>query len=257
MVSWQVLRNLSYLCTFHIKCLFIWSSKSFIHQWRYPEGAERKKEDGCQPFNFTPLLTFQNFFLYKTSEWIHVQTVEQNSIHQFSLRCQAKAREDGEHDISIYWKEQEMEEKAIDWKMSESDCVIVNWSTTLQGDSRLAAAPFAPGALLVSDSDLDQILHTVEQTALVYEFSRFNLPMQDLVPYVPNTLFTYMNKACFWQQHHNWLIGFQLILESTVLTGLCIHWLLSTVFTRTSRFMRQGCIQACWEDKFHLRLRQP
>lgn len=187
---------------------------------------ELKEEDGCQLFNFTPLLTFQNFFFVQ-DKWMNSCPdcgAELNTSIQPVL-------------LGIYWKEQEMEEKAIDWKMSESDCVIVNWSTALQGDSRLAAAPFAPGALLVSDSDLDEILCTVQQTALVYEFSRFNLLMQDLVPYVPNTLFTYMNKACFWQQHHNWLIGFQLILEWTVLTGLCIHWLLSAVLTRTSRFM--------------------
>lgn len=150
-----------------------------------------------------------------------------------------------------------MEEKAIDWKMSESDCVIVNWSTALQGDSSLAAAPVAPGALLVSDSDLGEILGTVEQTALVYECSRFNLPVQDLVSFVPNTLHTYMSKACFWPQHHSWWIGFQLMLERTGLTGLWIHWLLSAVLTWTSRFMGWKRIQSCWGDKFHVRLRQP
>lgn len=74
-----------------------------------------------------------------------------------------------------------MEEKAIDWKMSESDCVIVNWSTALQGDSRLAAAPFTPGALLVSDSNLGEILSTVEQIAPGYEFHWFNLLKQGLM----------------------------------------------------------------------------
>lgn len=73
-----------------------------------------------------------------------------------------------------------MEEKAIDWKMSGSDCASVNWSTALQGDSRLAAAPFTPGALLVSDSHLGEILSTVEQSALLYEFSRFHPPKQGL-----------------------------------------------------------------------------
>lgn len=82
--------------------------------------------------------------------------------------------------------------------MSESDYVIVNWPTALQGDSRLAAAPFAPRALLVADSDLGEILSTVKQTALVYGFSRFNLPKQGLMLYVPNTLQYSHYKACSW-----------------------------------------------------------
>lgn len=67
-------RNFSYLGTFQNKCMFMclvmWSSENFIHHWRYPEGAEIQKEDGCQ------LLTFRNFIsLFKTREWIQGQTL--------------------------------------------------------------------------------------------------------------------------------------------------------------------------------------
>lgn len=72
---------------------------------------------------------------------------------------------DVEHDISIYWKDQEMEEKAIDWKILEW-LIVSLWidlsPTALQGDPRLAAAPFTPGALMVSDSNLGQILSPME-----------------------------------------------------------------------------------------------
>lgn len=76
-VSWQVLRNLSYLCTFQNKCMFMrlvmWSLENFIHQSRYPEGAEIKK-DGCQLFSFTYLLTFRNFFVEEATGGAELQT---------------------------------------------------------------------------------------------------------------------------------------------------------------------------------------
>lgn len=91
---------------------------------------------------------------------------------------------DVEHGISIYWKDQEMEEKAIDWNMFEW-LIVSPWidlsPTALQGDSRLAAAPFTPGALdLVSDSYLGQILSPIQETALVHTCGWFNPVHQDL-----------------------------------------------------------------------------
>lgn len=103
------------------------------------------------------------------------ECVRHNSIHQFSPVLQSKAMGDVEHDISIYWKDQDMEEKAMDWKMLEWLTVSL-WidliPTALQGDSRLAAAPFTPGALLVSDSNLGDILGPMEKTTQVHRSSR-------------------------------------------------------------------------------------
>lgn len=86
---------------------------------------------------------------------------------------------DAEDDISIYWKDQEMEEKAIDWEMVDWLMVSV-WIdlTTLQGDTRLAAAPFTPGALLVSDSDLCKIPSPMKQVTHVHR--SFSILNQDL-----------------------------------------------------------------------------
>lgn len=84
------------------------------------------------------------------------------------LVLQSKAMGDVEQGISIYWKDQETEEKAIDWKKWEWLIVslLIDLSpTALQGDSRLAAAPFAPRALLVSDSNLGEILGPMQETA--------------------------------------------------------------------------------------------
>lgn len=94
---------------------------------------------------------------------------------------------DVEHDISIYWKDQEMEEKAIDCKMLEW-LIVWLWidpcPTTLQGDSRLAAAPITPGALLVSDSNLGEILSPMEEATQVQRFGWSDPAHQDLT-YVP------------------------------------------------------------------------
>lgn len=79
-----------------------------------------------------------------------------------------------------------MEERQIDWKMLEW-LIVSLWidqsPTALQGDSRLAAAPFTPGALLVADSNLGEILSPMEETTLVHESGWSNLE-QDLT-YVP------------------------------------------------------------------------
>lgn len=52
--------------------------------------------------------------------------------------------------------------------------------TTLQGDSRLAAAPFTPGALLVPDSNLGEIQGPVEETTLVHRSGWSNPAHLDL-----------------------------------------------------------------------------
>lgn len=56
--------------------------------------------------------------------------------------------------------------------------------TTLQGDPRLAAAPFTPWALLVSDSDLGKILSPMEETTLVHRFRWPDTAHKDL-KYIP------------------------------------------------------------------------
>lgn len=53
-------------------------------------------------------------------------------------------------------------------------------STALQGDAGLAAAPFTPGALMVSDSNLGEILSPVEEATLVHSFGLSNPTQQDL-----------------------------------------------------------------------------
>lgn len=52
--------------------------------------------------------------------------------------------------------------------------------TGLQGDSGLAAAPLAPGALLVSDSNLGQILSPMKQMTVLYLSTIFNLDYSNL-----------------------------------------------------------------------------
>lgn len=96
---------------------------------------------------------------------------------------QSKAMRDVEHDISIYWKDQEMEGKGIDWKTLQW-LIVSLWidlsPTALQGDSRLAAAPFTPGALLVSHSNLGDILSPMQEATLVHRSARPNVAHWDL-----------------------------------------------------------------------------
>lgn len=52
--------------------------------------------------------------------------------------------------------------------------------TALQGDTRLAAAPFTPGALLVSNADLGHILGPMEELTLVHGPGGSDLVQRDL-----------------------------------------------------------------------------
>lgn len=173
---------------------------------------------------------------------------------------------DVEHGISIYWKDHEMEEKAIDWKMLEW-LIVSLWidlsPTALQGDSRLAAAPLTPGTLLVSHSNLGKILSSMEKATLVHRSGWSNLVYQDLKYVREHTIKLQAGYTTVWlftatlSKINRLTFPLTLTPEWIVLTGCSADRLLSAVWRRTSRFSRELRIQACCSDNVQLSFRQP
>lgn len=133
----------------------------------------------------TSLLSLQKIKLFYTRQVYGFTATVCVAVLNTSIKpaLESKAMKAVEHGISIYWKDHRMEEKAIDWKMLEWPIVsfwINKNHTGVHRDSRLTAAPFTPGTLLVPDPNLGQILSCVEKMTLVHRSGRFYRVLCDL-----------------------------------------------------------------------------